>query len=91
MRQLHEKSGSAARLSDFAVDIRKAAETNQLPEYELLLTRNGEGEEVLHFVHRSHLAVGHPHREFPRFPGRRQTTGIFATDPAGESGDDSVE
>lgn len=90
MRQLHEKSGSAARLSDFAVDIRKAAEANQLPEYELMLQRNGEGEEVLHFVHRSHLAIDHPHREFPRFPGRRQTTGIFSHN-ADEADEGSVD
>lgn len=78
MRQLHEKSGSAARLSDFAVDIRKAVEANQLPEYELSHHRNQEGEEVIQFVHRSHLAHDHPRREAGRFPMRRQTRGIFA-------------
>jgi hypothetical protein len=35
MRQLYEKSGSVARLSDFAIDVRKAVEANALPEYTL--------------------------------------------------------
>ena len=78
MRQLHEKSGSSARLSDFAIDIRKTVQTNQLPEYEVSMTRNGEGDEIVHFVHRKHLALDHPRREYPRFPGRRKSQGMFS-------------
>ncbi len=76
MRQLHEKSGSAARLSDFAIDIRRVVQSNQLPGYELSMTRNGEGDEIVHFVHRKHLALDHPRKEYPRFPGRRKSEGI---------------
>ncbi len=43
VRQLYEKSGSAVRFSDFAIDIRRVVELNQLPEYELSLNRNGGG------------------------------------------------
>ena len=76
MRQLHKKSGSAARLSDFACDIRKVAANNNLPDYEITLTKNREGDECLHFVHRTRLSVTHPHYQSPRFPRRRMTTGI---------------
>ena len=75
MRQLYEKSGSTARPSDFAIDIRQVVEANQLPEYELSLERNGEGDEIVRFVHRAKLPTDHPHAEYPRFPGRRQTPG----------------
>jgi plasmid replication initiation protein len=78
MRQLHDKSGSSARLSDFALDVRRVVEANQLPEYELTLDRNGEGEEIVRFVHRAYLAPDHPRSEYPRFPGRRQTQGIHS-------------
>jgi plasmid replication initiation protein len=78
MRQLHAKSGSSARLSDFAIDIRNVVQSNQLPGYELSMTRNGEGDEIVHFVHRRHLALDHPRREYPRFPGRRKSQGIFS-------------
>ena len=46
MRQLHEKSGSSSRLSDFAIDVRKVVEMDSLPEYSAMLHKNGEGEEV---------------------------------------------
>ncbi len=35
MRQLYDKSGSAARFSDFAIDVRKIVEADSLPEYAL--------------------------------------------------------
>lgn len=76
MRQLHEKSGSLARLSDFAVDVRKVAAANTLPEYSTSLHKNEEGDEVIHFVPRTSLAVDDPRSEWPRFPRRRLTTGI---------------
>ncbi|MBX9653876.1 replication initiator protein A [bacterium] len=78
MRQLYEKSGSSARVSDFALDIRGVVQSNQLPEYELSVNRNGEGDEIVHFVHRKHLALDHPHREYSRFPARRKSQGIFS-------------
>lgn len=71
MRQLHEKSGSAARFSDFALDIRRLVEANSLPEYHATLHRNEHGEEFVLFLHRAALAVNHPVHEMPRFPGRR--------------------
>lgn len=73
MRQLYEKSGSAARFSDFAIDIRRVVGANQLPEYEISLDRNADGDEIVRFVHRSHLSMDHPHHELPRFSHRRQT------------------
>ena len=78
MRQLYEKSGSSARCSDFAIDIRRVAQTNKLPEYELLLKRNGEGEEVLIFIHRAKLIPGHPGQEIRRHPRRRHHDGIHS-------------
>ena len=57
MRQLHEKSGSAARFSDFALDVRKAVEADHFPEYAAELFRNDAGEEVVSFVRRSRLAL----------------------------------
>ncbi len=77
MRQLYQKSGSAARPSDFAIDIRRVAKANALPEYDVTMTRNAEGIEVLHFVHRKFLPTDHPDSEIARFPGRRLTGGIF--------------
>jgi plasmid replication initiation protein len=55
MKQLHEKSGSTARLSDFAIDIRQVVRANVLPEYDLSLYRDVYGTEKVHFVHRMHL------------------------------------
>lgn len=75
MRQLYEKSGSAARFSDFAIDIRRIVNADQLPEYHVSLERNTDGEEVMHFVHRSRLSVADPEYQFERFPGRRKTQG----------------
>jgi plasmid replication initiation protein len=78
MRQLYEKSGSSARFSDFAIDIRKVVQENQIPEYELGLWRNDEGDEIVGFIHCSHLALDHPRRELRRSPARRQSGGIFS-------------
>lgn len=54
MRQLYEKSGSAARFSDFAIDIREAVQANRLPEYDLSIFRDGTGNEIVCFRHRMH-------------------------------------
>jgi len=76
MRQLHEKSGSASRLSDFAIDVRKVIEADSLPEYTCMLHKNDEGDEVIHFLKRSFLAVSDPRFEGTRFPRRRIARGI---------------
>jgi plasmid replication initiation protein len=78
MRQLHEKSGSAARLSDFAIDVRKVVEADDLPEYALTMHRNEEGDEVLSFVRRSELAYTDPRYDPGRFARRRVAKGINA-------------
>jgi plasmid replication initiation protein len=93
MRQLYEKSGSSARPSDFAIDIRRVAENNGLPEYEVTLGKNEEGEEIVRFLHCSLLGIDHPRREVARFPGRRLTRGIFSETWKinGLPGDDSGE
>jgi len=76
MRQLHEKSGSASRLSDFAIDVRKVAEADSLPEYTIMTHKNEEGEEVIHFLRRNLLSVTDPKYESPRFARRRISRGI---------------
>lgn len=78
MRQLYEKSGSTARFSDFALDVRKVVESDGLPEYTLSLHRNEEGDEILGFQRRSLLAVTDPRYETPRHPRRRISRGITA-------------
>jgi len=70
MRQLFEKSGSAARFSDFALDVRRAAEADHLPEYAVDLCRNDAGEEVVGFVRRSRLAFQDPRYRPERSPQR---------------------
>lgn len=63
MAQLHEKSGSTARLSDFAVDIRKVVAANTMPEYDLSILRTHDGEECIYFTHLSNLPDDHPRLE----------------------------
>jgi plasmid replication initiation protein len=72
MRQLYTKSGSAARFTDFAIDIRRVVATNSLPEYHAELYRNERGEEFVQFIHRAALGVDHPLHQMPRFPGCRR-------------------
>jgi plasmid replication initiation protein len=69
MRQLYEKSGSAARMSDFAIDIRKIVKADNLPEYALSVARNEEGEEIVSMIRRDLLHIGDERYELPR--GRR--------------------
>jgi plasmid replication initiation protein len=71
MQQLYIKSGSAARLSDFAIDVRKVVAADNLPEYALALERNAAGEEVLWMVRRSQLSIGDARFEPERSPRRR--------------------
>ena len=49
LRHLHAKSGSLARLSDFAIDIRRIAIQQVLPGYELMVERDARGVEMLAF------------------------------------------
>jgi plasmid replication initiation protein len=76
MRQLYEKSGSAARFSDFALDVRKVVASSTLPEYTLDLARNEEGDEIVYMLRRSLLPVSDPRFEMPRGPRRRHGRGI---------------
>jgi plasmid replication initiation protein len=87
MRQLHEKSGSAARLSDFAIDIRKAVQANGLPEYDLSITRDGEGNEIVCFRHRMHSLENK--QEFAALAnlGILETPGTDAGKPSEGSGE----
>ncbi|MCB9918603.1 MAG: replication initiator protein A [Planctomycetes bacterium] len=71
MRQLYEKSGSAARFSDFAGDVRRIVEIDQLPEYHASTVRNAEGEDIVLFVHRSTFDPTDPRHEHARFKQRR--------------------
>jgi plasmid replication initiation protein len=76
MRQLYEKSGSASRFSDFAIDVRKVVDADSLPEYTLSINRNGEGEEIVHMLRRSLLSVDDPRFELRRPLRRRHSGGI---------------
>jgi len=76
MRQLYDKSGSAARFSDFAIDVRKIVEADSLPEYALRLHKNGEGAEVVSMVRRSLLSLSDPRFELLRPKQRRKGRGI---------------
>jgi plasmid replication initiation protein len=58
-RQLYEKSGSLARFSDFAIDLRKIVVRQSIPEYWLSIHRNEYDEELLHFIRRNCLPPGH--------------------------------
>ena len=48
-RHLYAKSGSMARFSDFALDIRRIAIRQSLPGYHLTIKRAAGGAETLHF------------------------------------------
>jgi len=78
MRQLYEKSGSASRFSDFAIDVRKVVQANSLPEYALRLHRNLEDDEVVAMIRRHHLSPDDPCYQLPRSSRRRQGRGISA-------------
>ena len=48
-RHLHAKSGSLARYSDFALDLRRIIARQPLPGYALAIARDDAGEEILRF------------------------------------------
>ena len=83
MAQLYAKSGSAARISDFAIDVRKVVTANSLPEYALALQRDDKGEESVWMVRRSQLALVDP-RVAAECP-RRATAGRIKARPIGRS------
>jgi plasmid replication initiation protein len=83
MRQLYEKSGSAARFSDFAIDIREAVQANSLPEYDLSITRDGEGNEIVCFRHRMHSP------EIRREFAAMAALGMLETNPGPKTGEQS--
>jgi len=60
MKQLHTKSGSTQRFSDFALAVRKIAAEDDLPEYHVELYGGARDDECLHAVRRTLLAPGHP-------------------------------
>jgi len=66
-----------ARFSDFAIDIRKIAARQSIPEYWLSTYSNAQDEEIMHFIRRSYLSPGHEgatgielqkRRTMPRLP-----------------------
>ena len=77
MRQLYDKSGSAARFSDFAIDVRKIVEADDLPEYALGLRKNGEGAEVVSMIRKSLLSPLDARFELLRSKQRRKGRGIL--------------
>ena len=83
MPQLHQKSGSTRRVTDFAKDVRKVVDRQRLPGYWLDLYRTEDGEEALRFTARSVLATDHPGyeaRPFPRFRIAARREPVGATD-----------
>lgn len=78
MRQLYEKSGSASRFSDFAIDVRKVVEADFLPEYTAAIHKNEDGEEVIHFQRRDVLPAEDARAETQRQLRRRLTVGIHS-------------
>jgi len=84
MRQLHTKSCSPQRFSNFALDVRKAVarinereerENKGLPGYHIEITRNDDGEEVVSGISRAHLSISHPGFKPKKNPRRRVTAG----------------
>jgi plasmid replication initiation protein len=69
MRQLHLKSGSSARLSDFALGVRKVAAANALPEYTMQLGSDAAGHEMVAFRRRDkparYVALAEPADALP--------------------------
>jgi len=75
-RQLYEKSGSLARFSDFAIDIRRITKRQSIPEYWLSVHRNAQNEEILHFIRRSYLPLNHEGATGIELQKRRSTPKI---------------
>lgn len=77
MKQLHKKSCSPQRFSNFALDVRKVIsrinKTNRIPGYQITLSRNADGDEIVSGLSRSRLAVTDPGFQPPKNPRRRVT------------------
>jgi plasmid replication initiation protein len=73
-RHLHRKSGSLARFSDFALDLRRIVVRQALPGYRTLIQRSGEHAESLVFYPlpavRPIAVRPAPHAPVQRAPGR---------------------
>jgi plasmid replication initiation protein len=78
MRQLYEKSGSLARFSDFAIDIRKIVKGDHLPEYALDIDRNEQREEIVYITPRAALPPDDSRSQPPRHSRRRVGRGIHS-------------
>ena len=60
LRHLHAKSGSLARYSDFAIDVRAIARRQPLPGYRIAIERNLDAEELVHIRPVEKLWVNSP-------------------------------
>ncbi|MGB3338272.1 MAG: replication initiator protein A [Devosia sp.] len=60
LRHLHAKSGSLARHSDFALDVRAIARRQPLPGYLLTMERRSDGAELVHIRPVENLCVTSP-------------------------------
>lgn len=58
-RHLYAKSGSLARFSDFALDLRRIAQRQSLPGYALAVERHADGTEWLAFRHAPTARIEH--------------------------------
>ncbi|MBL8598934.1 MAG: replication initiator protein A [Devosia sp.] len=60
LRHLHAKSGSLARYSDFAIDVRAIARRQPLPGYLIAMERGSDAEELVHIRPVEKLCVTSP-------------------------------
>lgn len=85
MRQLHKKSGTTQRFSNFALEVRhavqRANQENRIPGYHIEISRNAEGEEIVSGISRAQLGRDHPGFQPRSHPQRRLTPGGFANPP----------
>jgi len=72
MRELHAKTGSESRFSDFAADIRDRVARDPLPEYAMTIHRGQHDDEVVSFWKRSKLDFKDPRYESPRLDKRTE-------------------
>ena len=77
LHHLHAKSGSLARVSDFAIDIRRIVGRQPLPGYALAIERNADACEVLRMWPATHVE---------RLAAAMRTIGRSGANPIGRSG-----
>jgi plasmid replication initiation protein len=68
VKHLHVKSGSTARLSDFALDLRSIAKRQALPGYRLRVERTADGNEWLSFGVRARPSLPSLTRDLLKLP-----------------------